>query len=83
MFGLGCESDGVFQNVRDFNADLYPDTAGNQPAMTAEEWCSGLDKEVLHSFAHTKKILQLFAKIWRVETPKKKNRQTNKHNNVS
>ena len=36
----------VFQNVRDFNEDLYPETACGEAAMCAEEWLNGENKQV-------------------------------------
>lgn len=35
------------QAGQDFHADLYPDTAGQTAAMSAEEWWAGENKEVL------------------------------------
>ncbi len=37
---------GVYQAGQDFHADLYPDTAGHTPAMTAEDWWKGENKQV-------------------------------------
>uniref|UniRef100_A0A8C2KUY9 Coronin n=1 Tax=Cyprinus carpio TaxID=7962 RepID=A0A8C2KUY9_CYPCA len=34
---------------KDFHADLYPDTVGHTPAMTAEDWWKGENKQVLSS----------------------------------
>uniref|UniRef100_A0A8C1TD63 Coronin n=1 Tax=Cyprinus carpio TaxID=7962 RepID=A0A8C1TD63_CYPCA len=34
---------------KDFHADLYPDTVGHTPAMTAEDWWKGENKKVLTS----------------------------------
>uniref|UniRef100_A0A9J8ALL2 Coronin n=1 Tax=Cyprinus carpio carpio TaxID=630221 RepID=A0A9J8ALL2_CYPCA len=34
---------------QDFHADLYPDTVGHTPAMTAEDWWKGENKQVLSS----------------------------------
>uniref|UniRef100_A0A673NA66 Coronin n=1 Tax=Sinocyclocheilus rhinocerous TaxID=307959 RepID=A0A673NA66_9TELE len=34
---------------KDFHADLYPDTVGHTPAMTAEDWWKGENKQVLTS----------------------------------
>uniref|UniRef100_A0A673K638 Coronin n=1 Tax=Sinocyclocheilus rhinocerous TaxID=307959 RepID=A0A673K638_9TELE len=34
---------------QDFHADLYPDTVGHTPAMTAEDWWKGENKQVLTS----------------------------------
>jgi len=36
-----------------YQEDIYPMTAGNKPAMTADEWISGLDKgqRVLNDFS--------------------------------
>lgn len=40
----------VYQAGQDFHADLYPDTAGQTPAMTAEDWWKGENKQVLTTF---------------------------------
>uniref|UniRef100_A0A8C1U8V4 Coronin n=1 Tax=Cyprinus carpio TaxID=7962 RepID=A0A8C1U8V4_CYPCA len=34
---------------KDFHADLYPDTVGHTPAVTAEDWWKGENKQVLTS----------------------------------
>ncbi|KAK7496457.1 hypothetical protein BaRGS_00012379, partial [Batillaria attramentaria] len=34
------------KSYRDFHADLYPDTAGGEPALTASQWFSGQDGQV-------------------------------------
>uniref|UniRef100_A0A8C1U7F6 Coronin n=1 Tax=Cyprinus carpio TaxID=7962 RepID=A0A8C1U7F6_CYPCA len=34
---------------QDFHADLYPDTVGHTPAVTAEDWWKGENKQVLTS----------------------------------
>uniref|UniRef100_A0A671T921 Coronin n=1 Tax=Sinocyclocheilus anshuiensis TaxID=1608454 RepID=A0A671T921_9TELE len=34
---------------KDFHVDLYPDTVGHTPAMTAEDWWKGENKQVLNS----------------------------------
>uniref|UniRef100_A0A671T740 Coronin n=1 Tax=Sinocyclocheilus anshuiensis TaxID=1608454 RepID=A0A671T740_9TELE len=34
---------------QDFHVDLYPDTVGHTPAMTAEDWWKGENKQVLNS----------------------------------
>lgn len=37
----------VFQNSgQEFHEDLYPDTVGTTPAMSAEEWWKGGNKQV-------------------------------------
>lgn len=37
----------IFQGSgQEFHEDLYPDTAGTTPAMSAEEWWQGGDKQV-------------------------------------
>nr|KAG5706189.1 hypothetical protein BaRGS_019516 [Batillaria attramentaria] len=39
-------STGFAASYRDFHADLYPDTAGGEPALTASQWFSGQDGQV-------------------------------------
>ncbi|XP_061701772.1 coronin-7-like isoform X1 [Syngnathoides biaculeatus] len=39
----------------DFHADLYPDTAGASPAMSADEWWRGGDKQVQRVSVHPDK----------------------------
>lgn len=34
----------VFLQSESYQEDIYPMTAGNKPALTAEEWLSGIDK---------------------------------------
>lgn len=37
----------MFQNPgQEFHEDLYPDTVGTAPAMSAEEWWQGGNKQV-------------------------------------
>uniref|UniRef100_A0A9J8AZC9 Coronin n=1 Tax=Cyprinus carpio carpio TaxID=630221 RepID=A0A9J8AZC9_CYPCA len=38
---------------QDFHADLYPDTVGHTPAVTAEDWWKGENKQVVTSSAST------------------------------
>ena len=37
----------MLQSYSDFHADLFPDTPGNVPAMTAEQWYDGANTKVL------------------------------------
>lgn len=47
---IGCahlylnESVPVFFKSETYQEDIYPMTAGNTPALTAEEWLSGINK---------------------------------------
>ncbi|XP_061740819.1 coronin-7 isoform X3 [Nerophis ophidion] len=45
-------------SAHDFHADLYPDTAGVTPAMTAEEWWAGGNKQVQRVSLHPDKQLK-------------------------
>uniref|UniRef100_A0A8C2KS76 Coronin n=1 Tax=Cyprinus carpio TaxID=7962 RepID=A0A8C2KS76_CYPCA len=40
---------------QDFHADLYPDTVGHTPAMTAEDWWKGENKQVERVSLHPSK----------------------------
>uniref|UniRef100_A0A673G032 Coronin n=1 Tax=Sinocyclocheilus rhinocerous TaxID=307959 RepID=A0A673G032_9TELE len=40
--GMGEYS--ISQNIKSYQEDIYPMTAGNKPSMTADEWIGGLDK---------------------------------------
>uniref|UniRef100_A0A8C1LCC1 Coronin n=1 Tax=Cyprinus carpio TaxID=7962 RepID=A0A8C1LCC1_CYPCA len=40
---------------KDFHADLYPDTVGHTPAMTAEDWWKGENKQVERVSLHPSK----------------------------
>lgn len=43
----------VFQHSgQEFHEDLYPDTVGTSPAMSAEEWWQGGNKQVKHLHSH-------------------------------
>lgn len=48
-----CACGAVFQGSgQEFHDDLYPDTVGTTPAMSADEWWQGGNKQVkknLHS----------------------------------
>lgn len=42
-----CHVDFYFlQTYSDFHADLYPDTSGEVPAMSAEQWIQGSNAKV-------------------------------------
>jgi coronin-7 len=34
------------KSLKDFHGDLFPDTAGGEPALTADQWCQGDNKKV-------------------------------------
>uniref|UniRef100_A0A667YV24 Coronin n=1 Tax=Myripristis murdjan TaxID=586833 RepID=A0A667YV24_9TELE len=40
------------QSGQEFHADLYPDTVGTTPAMSAEEWWKGGNKQVRTPYSH-------------------------------
>ena len=35
-----------FQSLSEFHGDLFPDTAGGEPALSADQWCSGENAKV-------------------------------------
>lgn len=44
----------VFQHTgQEFHEDLYPDTVGTTPAMSAEEWWQGGNKQVKKKISNT------------------------------
>ena len=36
----------ISQSLSEFHSDLFPDTAGGEPALTATQWCSGDNTKV-------------------------------------
>ena len=41
-----CLSPPISQSHSDFHADLFPDTAGPCPALTAQQWAGGMNASV-------------------------------------
>ncbi len=51
LFSNSCDiishHDCVFLQSTEFQTDIYPETASNQPAMTGDEWLAGANKPPL------------------------------------
>ena len=37
----------LLQSLREFHGDLFPDTVGGEPALSAEQWCHGDNAKVI------------------------------------
>ena len=76
---MKCEIDRILQLTRrdivpisfsvtrksyvDFHADLYPDTFGNEPGMTSQEWVDGLNRAPKLTTLDPQKIARAKAKL--------------------
>ncbi|XP_026481952.1 coronin-2B-like isoform X2 [Ctenocephalides felis] len=66
-----------------FQADLYPDTASDKPALTAEEWASGRNAQPLLVSMKTGENIDIITTTGTNRAPKKLLVQQNGHNGVS